>query len=210
MSSKKTPLMIAAVFALGFAPAVSAGSMTSKAGPIQDVSVTPPPAMPAPRAQVDWTGPYAGAALGVGRASWSDSSTTGAIGNIFAGYKADMGDVVYGADLAYSPAWIGGFNANNESLRHGLTLLGSVGMKMGDEGRTLVSVSAGPSAVSVRDDQGTTRTSAGVSLGVGVEQLLENNVMLRTGLTYSRFSSVGASGERVNAVAGHVGAAFRF
>lgn len=208
----RKPLVFVAALVVGTAPMVAtARTARTKADPVAAVQVAPPLAAPARRAQVDWTGFHVGAALGVGEASWPNGNTTSVIGTVFAGYKADLGDVVLGADLAFAPAAaLGSFTTNNEELRYGLSLMGSAGMTFGPERRTLVSISAGPALVRTRDSGGTSRNANGLSLGLGVEQMMDNNLLLRTGVTYSRFNSVGAADERVNALAGHIGAAFRF
>ncbi len=159
----------------------------------------------------DWSGIYGGASLGAGRASWSRSSSTSAIGNLFAVYLADMGDYVVGADATFAPAAVfGSFSTANEELRAAWAIYGRFGVKVDAEGRTLASVGVGPSWVRTRDDAGDTRTSAGVSAGLGLDYLLDESWLLRSGVTYSRFGSVGARGDRVNSVSAHVGAAFRF
>lgn len=159
----------------------------------------------------DWTGFYGGASLGVGRASWTRNSTTSPIGNLFAVYMADMDDYVLSAEATLAPASIiGSFTTANEELRAAWSVYGRIGMTVDAEGRTLASVGAGPSWVRTRDDAGDSRTSAGVSAGIGLDHLLDESWMLRSGVIYSRFGSVGARGDRVNSVSAHVGAAFRF
>ncbi|MCC5984696.1 MAG: porin family protein [Rhodobacteraceae bacterium] len=215
MSSLLKSVAAAAVFGLAAVPAAASDVVSHGAGHGDGVASKAPvevmPVAPAPRPRIDWTGPYAGASLGVGRASSPNQTQTSAIGNVFAGYKYDMGDTVAGVDLTVSPASVfGNFSSGGETLRWGVSLTGSVGMKVDAEGRTLVHAGAGPAWVRTRDQQGVTSNALGLSVGAGVDHLVDDSIMLRTGILYSRFGSVGTSGQRVNAYSGYVGAAFRF
>lgn len=215
MSSGLKTIAVAAAFGFAAVPAVASDVLSHGAGHGDGVASKAPvevmPVMPAPRARIDWTGPYAGAALGVGRASSPNQTQTAAIGNVFAGYKFDMGDTVAGVDAIFAPASLfGSFSTGGETLRAGWSLTGSIGMKVDEEGRTLVHAGAGPAWVRTRDQQDVTTNSLGFNLGAGVDHLVDDSIMLRTGIVYSRFGSVGTSGQRVNAYSGFVGAAFRF
>ncbi|NYS24873.1 porin family protein [Rhodobacteraceae bacterium 2376] len=219
MKQKHRILTIALASGLAAAPALAEGPLTleggalssaSKMGTVADPVVEAPPMAPVPT-MVDWTGGYAGVALGVGRASWDDGSSSDVLGNLFAGYMFDMGDYVIGADLNYAPASVfGDFSTASEELRAAWGLVGRAGVKLGAEGRTLASVGVGPSWVRTRDAGGDGNTAVGVTAGVGVDYMIDDNWMLRSGLSYSRFGSVGANDISVNSVAAHVGAAFRF
>ena len=204
---------VAATPALADSPLTLEGgalSSSSKMGTVADPVVEAPPQAPAPT-MVDWTGGYAGVALGFGRASWDDGSSSDLIGNLFAGYMMDMGDYVIGADVNYAPASVfGDFSTGGEELRAAWAVAGRVGVKLGEEGRTLASVGLGPSWVRTRDAGGSSNTDVGVTAGVGVDYMLDDRWMLRSGISYSRHGNVGASETSVNSVAAHVGAAFRF
>lgn len=116
-----------------------------------------------------------------------------------------------GVDAALSPASLfGAFNTAGETLRAGWSLTGFIGMKIDEEGRILAHLGAGPAWVRTRDRQNITTNSLGFRLGAGLEHLVDDSIMLRTGIVYSRFGSVGTSGQRVNAYSVFVGAAFRF
>ena len=219
MTRNRKLLIFALSAGMTAAPALAESPMTAADGTLSSASKAPttmepiieaPTRAPAP-VMVDWTGGYAGASIGFGRASWDDGSTSSALGNLFAGYMADMGDYVIGGDVNYAPASLfGDFSTANEELRDAWALVGRVGLKMGQDGRTLASVGVGPSWVRTRDSGGNSNTALGVTAGVGVDYMIDDRWMLRSGLTYSRHGSVGSSETSVDSVAAHVGAAFRF
>lgn len=164
------------------------------------------------RASVDWTGPYVGGSIGLAEARWPNGSSSSLSGNLFAGFNLDMGDIVIGADAVFMPASVFGdfTTAGGQELRSAWALMGSVGAKIDDEGRTLVSAGIGPQWVRTRDAAGITTTSTGVGVGVGVERLVDENWSVRSGLLHQRFNRVGVTQERVNTYSAYVGAAFRF
>lgn len=53
-------------------------------------------------------------------------------------------------------------------------------------------------------------TSTGGTVGVGLDYMLNDNTMLRTGVSYSSVNSVGVSDTRVRTTTANVGIGFKF
>ncbi|WP_375260914.1 outer membrane protein [Palleronia sp.] len=93
----KTTIMISAA-------AMMAAGVAHAGGVAPTVSEPQPQMRPVLVAEPDWTGPYAGVALGYGDVDAEvfeplDIDAGGALGGGFAGYQYDFGDFVLGAEL---------------------------------------------------------------------------------------------------------------
>ncbi len=192
------------------ATTASAGGM-SKTAPMSETPVAVPPEMPAPAPRFDWTGAYAGAALGYGRMSirGTDNGSAGA-GALFAGYRMDMGNVVAGGELILSPAAFGSPRfANGDRIRGGASALLSVGMPVTADARTLGYVAAGPSVLRTRGDDGS-ENSFGASVAVGLDHMLTDDIMLRGSVSYTAINNVGGADYRTRTTGASVGLGFKF
>lgn len=194
---------IALALMTGFAAPAFAGSMSA---PLVEPQVTAPAPV---RASVDWTGFYAGATLGFGRASWdtgvgTDRTTTGGAA-LHGGYNMDLGTWVAGAELAIAP----GFDqtVGSREISWGATARLRAGPKFGDEGRLWGFGTLGVSHV--RHDAvggGDSRSNNGWIAGVGVSHMMQNNVILTGEVLHGR--SRGSAG--VNGTGVALGASYRF
>lgn len=195
--------LIAIALVAGFAAPAFAGTMQE---PIVEPQVMTPP--PAPAA-VNWTGAYAGATLGFGRATWDTAagtnSATGAAAALHGGYNMDLGTWVAGADLSIAP----GFDqtVGNREVSWAATARLRAGPKFGDEGRLWGFGTLG--VTHVRHDAvggGDVRSNNGWVAGVGLSHLMRNDVILTGELLHAR--SRGTAG--VNGTGVALGASFRF
>jgi len=204
--TKKESLMkklIAIALVTGFTAPAFAGTMTA---PL----IEPQISAPAPvRTSANWTGAYAGATLGFGRATWDTATgtgrATGGAAALHGGYNMDMGNWVAGADVSIAP----GFNqtVGNREVNWAATARLRAGPKFGDEGRLWGFGTLG--ATHVRHDAvggGDVRSNNGWVAGVGISHLMQNNVILTGEVLHAR--SRGTAGVRGTGVA--LGASFRF
>lgn len=196
--------LIAIALVAGFSSPALAGSMQQ---PIAEPPVLAP--APAAPAQVNWTGAYAGATLGFGRASWDTATgsgrTTSGGAALHAGYNMDMGTWVAGGELSVAP----GFNqtVGSREISWGANARLRAGPKFGEEGRLWGFGTVGASHV--RHDAvggGDARSTNGWVAGVGVSHLMQNNLILTGEVLHGR--SRGTAG--VNGTGVALGASFRF
>lgn len=195
--------LIAAAVVAGFAAPAFAGTMET---PVEEPQVVMPPSVPA---SVNWTGFYAGATVGFGRASWDTPTgtdrTTGAGAAVHAGYNMDMGGWVAGGELAIAP----GFNQSVGNREVNWALAGRLraGPKLSEDGRMWGFGTVG--LTHVRHDAaggGDRRSNNGWVAGVGVSYLMPNDVILTGEVLHGRTrGNANASGTGVA-----VGASFRF
>ncbi|MDD7971955.1 outer membrane beta-barrel protein [Roseinatronobacter alkalisoli] len=194
--------LIAIALIAGFAAPAFAGNV--KQPTVEPQVMTPAPA-PAPT-YVNWTGAYAGATLGFGRATWTGgNSKTAAGGALHGGYNMDMGTWVTGVELSVAPGFdqtIGG-----REINWAAAVRGRAGPKFGDEGRfwgfgTLGVAHVNHDAVGGGD----TRSTNGLVAGVGVSHLMQSNMILTGEVLHSR----SRGGANVNATGLALGASLRF
>lgn len=205
----------------------NAGSLTA---PQEPVVIAPAPVMQG----YDWTGGYAGVGLTYGRAAhttttlpgfWPNGSGWG-IGGL-AGYNWQSGNMVYGVEGHVSghrmrgEADLGpGVGIIQTDLRSLASLRGRIGVA---QDRTLVFLTAGPAAGSVRHtavDLGLqeTQTVTGLMIGAGIEQAMAGGWNLRGDLEHYRFrtrdfDTAGPGsfpGVRTTANVARISAVFRF
>ena len=192
------------------ATGASAGSY-SKTAPATAEPVIQQPAAPVAAPRFDWTGAYAGAALGFGRLTTSAGERgTSAAGGFFGGYRWDMGDVVVGAEAQLAPMAFGSPTlASGDRLRAGAALLLSAGTPVTADGRTLAYAGAGPAMLRTSGPAGS-ETSTGLTGQLGVDHMLTDTIMLRGSVSYTAINGVGSANDRTRTLGAGVGLAFRF
>jgi opacity protein-like surface antigen len=161
-------------------------------GPTVPNDPAPAPAAAAPSAY-DWSGPYMGLAVGTtgGDQTFNTSPNTfpfenGAVPSIYAGYLFQRGNVVYGAELAFSNGndanLSGGFL---EKLRSLIDLKGRLGFA---NDRALFYGTLGYSSVGYESLPGETDTD-GLVYGLGVDYAVSDRFTV--GLEYLARSTEG-------------------
>lgn len=191
------------------ATGASAGGLSKTAPAAEPVVHQPAAPVAAPR--FDWTGGYAGAALGYGRMKTSAGQRgSTAVGFLFAGYRWDMGDAVIGAEAQLAPVAFGSPTlASGDRLRAGASLLLSAGMPVTADARTLAYVGAGPAVLRTSGPTGS-GTSTGLQGQLGVDHMLTDTIMVRGSVNYTAINRVGSANDRTRTVGAGVGLAFRF
>ncbi|MCU0825812.1 MAG: porin family protein [Tabrizicola sp.] len=151
----------------------------------------PTPAAAAPSAY-DWSGPYVGLAFGTtgGDQTFNTSPLTfpfddGASPSIFAGYLIQRGNLVYGAELAYSDGDDVTLATFSEGLRYMVDLKGRLGFA---NDRALFYGTLGYSSVGYVSLPGNTETD-GFAYGLGVDYAVSDRFTL--GLEYLARSTEG-------------------
>lgn len=205
-----TKVIAFAATAAMIATGASAGSY-SKAAPVSAEPVVQQPAAPVAAPRFDWTGAYAGAALGYGRLRTSaGESGSSAVAGLFAGYRWDMGDAVIGAEAQLAPVAFGSPTlASGDRLRAGGALLLSAGAPVTADSRTLAYAAAGPAMLRTSGPAGS-ETSIGLSGQLGVDHMLTDTIMLRGSVNYTAINGVGSANDRTRTLGAGVGLAFRF
>jgi len=195
--------VIAIVLVTAFTTPVFAGSMSV---PLTEPQVR---ALAPISTNANWTGAYAGATLGFGRASrettTGTSRGTSAAAALHGGYNVDMGNWVAGGEFSVAP----GFNQSvgGREIQWGAEARLRAGPKLGDGGRlwafgTLGVAHMRHDAVGGGDGRGTN----GWVAGVGLSHLLQNNVIVTGEVRHGRSS--GGAIARTTAAA--LGASYRF
>lgn len=192
------------------ATGVSAGDF-SKTADLTEAPVAVPAPMPVAAPRFDWTGAYAGAALGYGNMDIRGTDSGSAVaGGLFAGYRWDFGNFVAGGEAVIAPAPFGSPRfANGDRIRGGASLLLSVGMPVTQDARTLGYVAAGPSMLRTRGDDGS-EISTGATVAVGVDHMLTDDIMLRGSVNYTAINNVGGADYRTRTTGASVGLGFKF
>ena len=159
----------------------------------------------------DWTGTYGGLALGFGRLEISGGeSRSQATGGIFVGYRQQTPQAVLGAELLLAPNAFGRTTLpGGDKLESGAALLLTAGMALPSDPSTLVYINAGPTLFRTDGTAGA-ENAIGVSLGVGVDHMLTDTMMLRAGISYSKIDDVGKDDLDTEALNVGFGLALRF
>ncbi len=205
-----TRILAFAAAAAMVATGAAAGS-GSKSAPAPSEPVIQPPAAPVAAPRFDWTGGYAGAALGFGRMSLDGGNRgTSAAGGLFAGYRLDMGDAVIGAEAQLAPFAFGSPRLpSGDRLRAGGALLLTAGAPVTADGRTLAYAGAGPAFLRTSGAAGS-ETSTGLTGQLGLDHMLTDSLMLRGSVSYTAINGVGSANDRTRTLGAGVGLAFRF
>lgn len=199
----KTKLAATAAAILISAPAF-AGSM---AEPTMSAEVYNPPA-PNSYQMMDldtatWDGLYVGASTGYNTQSGVDGSGLGL--GMHAGYNLDMGTMVVGAEVAYSPF-------GNEFDDDAGDMKGSFSAKVKagyDAGDFLPYATLGVKRASA-DLAGTTQTGTGVTYGVGVDYRFTDSIILGGELSQAKFSDFDGTGTDLSQTAIDAKISFKF
>lgn len=188
-----------------------AGGLSKSGEPTHEPRIVAADA-PATPARFNWTGPYAGAAIGYGRMGFDTfADRSSATGGLFAGYRQDMGNLVLGGEVIISPTAFGNATlpAGGDEIKSGASLLLTAGVPLTQSARTLGYVAAGPSFVRT-DGPGGSGTSTGVSIGLGVDHMLTEQWMLRATVTYTAVDNLGLADLDTRTVSAGLGLGFKF
>ncbi|TCP40822.1 outer membrane protein [Rhodovulum marinum] len=160
------------------------------------------PAAPVPVANGDWNGGYAGIQLGYGDVSADGGlDGDGEIYGLHAGYRWDLGTLVYGVELDHDRAGIdiGGGAAELDDVTR---LKGQVGYDMG---QTLVYATAG-----VANGDTDLGDETGWVAGAGLAWAVSPSWVIGGEVLYHDFDEFGSSGVGANATTATLRASFRF
>jgi len=187
------------------APAAFAGGIQP---PLEEPRVFAPVAPPP--ASFNWTGPYAGVTLGVGRASSSGGgSETGVGGGLHLGYNMDMGNWVAGGEVDVAPSAFTRLDFGGLELREALRLKLRAGPKLGATGNTFAFGTVGAAHVRT-SGAGGSNSDNGWLAGVGVSHAFTDTMFVTGELLHHRFRNVAGTTNNVNANTASVGVSFRF
>lgn len=184
--------MIALVCALGPVGPAFAGGINEPAP--EPVVMAAPVAIAAP--SVDWSGFYAGAALGYGDVGSTGGALdgSGALGGVLAGYRYDFGSVVAGVEADY--------DASNINLSGGANSLDNVArlkLMAGYEfGRALVYGTAGAAQANATVG-GVGRSDTGYFGGVGMDYAISDRLGVGGEVLKHSFNNFDGSGVDLDA-----------
>lgn len=187
--------------ALGLSAVVAAPALAGNYDPAPAPTQVAP-AAPAPVLGGDWGGPYAGLQLGYGDVDADGGlNGDGELFGLHAGYRWDMGTVVYGVELDYDDAGIdiGGGAAELDNVAR---LKGQVGY---DLGNTLLYATAG-----VANADTTLGDETGWLAGGGLAWAVTPSWTVGGEILYHDFEEFGTSGVGADATTASVRASFRF
>ena len=186
------------------AMAAMAGGM---AQPIVEPMVVVPVAPVIIAASGDWTGGYAGAALGYGnlKVSGANADSHEGIAGVNAGYRHDFGMLVLGGELSYSKNDIGIKGKSNQinSTTAAQLMVGA------DLGRTLVYVAGGVSQANARI-AGTTASDNGYFAGLGADFALNDKWTVGGEVTSGKYNDFHNSGINLKDTSLQIKLGYRF
>lgn len=191
---------------------ITASTAFAGGGKYQETVVPTPVPAPAPMVTgFDWTGGYVGAHIGYGNMNYSGfSSQSGGAGGIFGGYRFDLGTGVVGVEGEINPATFGSYNIpTGDRLKMGAALHVSYGLKLTQDERTLLSFKAGPSMARTSIG-GSSDNAFGLSVGVDLDHMLTDNIMVRGGLRAGYTNSLGSQDLNTRSLGAGLGLAYKF
>ncbi|TCO72431.1 outer membrane protein [Rhodovulum euryhalinum] len=197
MKFDRFTLPLAAALATAVAAPAVAGSYDPAPEPVQVA-----PAAPAPVLGGDWGGGYAGLQLGFADVDADGGlNGDGEIYGVHAGYRWDMGTLVYGVEVDYDDAGIDIGNGAAE-LDDVMRLKGQVGYDMGS---TLLYATAG-----VANADTTLGDETGWLAGGGLAWAVSPSWTVGGEILYHDFDEFGNSGIGADATTATLRASFRF
>ncbi|WP_114965938.1 outer membrane protein [Alkalilacustris brevis] len=198
-------LILALAAGLAAPVAANAGALEPAPEPV----VTPAPSAGAP-ASYNWTGPYAGVTVGVGRVTFSDRPNESGVGAGFhLGMNHDMGDWVIGGEVDFAPSALVDLSSGNQDLKEAGRLKLRAGPKLGIDGRTFAFGTLGAAHVRT-SGAGGSHSDTGWLAGVGVSHALDPQWVVTGELVHHRFRNVAGTSNTVNATSASAGVSFRF
>lgn len=206
-----TTRIFAAAAVLGMVASTAVAGGYSKSGPATAEPMVQAASSPMIAPRFNWTGPYAGAAIGYGQMKLSGG---GDIDNgaaaLFGGYRYDTGNAVLGAELSVVPTTFGSATLpNGDEIKGGASLMLTAGLPISADARTLAYIGAGPTVVRT-SGVGGSKTSTGATLGLGIDHMLTESTMLRGAVTYSAINDVSNANYKTRTLAVGVGIGFKF
>lgn len=199
----------AIVVAMAANSAVAGGY--SKSGPVTAEPMVPVLQATPVATRFNWTGAYAGAAIGYGQMKLSgfNSRDQGA-GGLFGGYRYDMGNAVLGAELIVAPTAFGKASLpNGDEIEAGASLLLTAGVPITQDARTLAYIGAGPTVLHT-SGLGGSKTSTGASVVLGLDHMITDTVMVRGAITYAAINNLSNANYKSRTLAVGVGIGFKF
>lgn len=202
--------VIGAIIAAVFANGAAAGGL-SKAGVSSDEPVVMGPQARVAPARFNWTGAYAGAVVGYGQMDFDTfGDRSSATAGLFAGYRQDLGNFVIGGEVMLAPTAFGsGTLPGGDEIRAGASLLLTAGVPLTQSARTLGYVAVGPTFLRT-NGVGGSDTATGASIGLGIDHMLTEQLMLRGGVTYTAVDNLGSTNLDTRTVSAGVGLGFKF
>lgn len=192
-------------FTLPLAIALGAAVAAPAVAGSYDPAPEPAPVVPvvaAPNLGGDWDGGYAGLQLGYGDVDATGGlSGDGELFGVHAGYRWDMGTVVYGIELDYDDAGIDIGNGAAE-LDDVTRLKGQIGYDMGS---TLIYATAGAAYADTNIGSET-----GWLAGAGLAWAVSPSWIIGGEVLYHDFDEFGTSGVGADATTATLRASFRF
>jgi len=152
----------------------------------------------------DWTGGYAGLQLGYGWLDNDTSSGEGEIGGLHGGYLIDRGAYVFGGEIDYDFTEVD-FSGGDE-IDSIIRLKGKAGYDLGE---TLVYGTLGV-AFAEATIGGTSFDDTGWFIGVGVDQMVTENISIGAELLHHDFNEFDNSGTDIDGTTLALRASYHF
>ena len=190
--------------ALAIAAAAPSFAGNADIAPVDPVITAPAPYVAPGR---DWTGASVGAQLGYGSIDTSLNGVDGdgILGGLHASYDYDFGNFILGGGLEYDAADIDldGVSGSVDSIARLKLRAGT------DLGNTFL-YGTGGAAYAEADVAGDSGNDNGYFLGVGVEQMVRDNISVGGEILYHQFDDFDGSGEDIDATTVAARVSFKF
>ena len=201
-------LTLAALPLASVAGAAQAGGVSE---PVIVAAPTAPVMAPVVMTGADWTGAYAGASLGYGRASADldgadpfDDDPDGAVYGVFGGYNYDLGSIVLGAELQYEAT-----NITNDLTGIDVDGVARLKVRAGyDAGAFMPYVTAG--VAQLYTGGGLDADDRGAFGGVGVDYRFGANTVIGGEILYHEFDDFDDTGIDLEATTASLRVSFMF